>query len=233
MRLYCLPFAGGSAAVYHGWAAELPGVDVRAVELPGRGSRRREAPARRLDPLVDALVETIVADSDGDPVALFGHSFGGMIAFEAARRLQHGDHAPRMVFLSALAALHLPKSAAPISALPDGRFLAEIQRYGGTPADVLADPDLATLFLDALRADFEAFDSYRYRPEPALAVPVVVFGGTDDNQVRPVQVHAWRDIVATVRVRLLPGGHFFLRTDPRPLLAELRTALPTSIGSTP
>lgn len=225
MRLYCFPFAGGAAALFQGWDTDLPGVDVRAVEPPGRGTRRREPPVRRVAPLVDAAVARVTADGDG-PFALFGHSFGGMIAFETARALaRHGHPAPQAVFLGALPAAHLPKAARPIWNLPEPEFVAEIRRYGGTPEEVLADPDLATLFLTALRADFEAFDTYRYQPGPPPACPVVVFGGTDDTRVGPVQLHAWRDILPSVRVRMLPGDHFFVRTGRGPLTEAIAQAL--------
>ena len=39
MRLFCFPYAGGSAQLYHKWAARLPSaVEVCPVQLPGRES---------------------------------------------------------------------------------------------------------------------------------------------------------------------------------------------------
>jgi surfactin synthase thioesterase subunit len=228
MRLYCFPFAGGAAALFHGWKTELPGIDVRAMELPGRGTRRGDPLVRRVGPLVEAAVARITADGDG-PFALFGHSFGGMIAFETARALVRGEHrTPRAVFLSALSAAHLPKARRPIWNLPDAEFVAEIRRYGGTPEEVLADPDLAALFLTAVRADFEAFDTYRYEPGPLPGCPVVVFGGTDDDRVGPVQLQAWHDILPDVRVHMLPGDHFYVRTARRPLTQAIGQSLGVS-----
>src|SRR5690348_4900496 len=55
-RLFCLPYAGGGAAIYRGWPAIAPGhVQVCAIELPGRGQRMAEAPFQRLTPMVRAL----------------------------------------------------------------------------------------------------------------------------------------------------------------------------------
>jgi hypothetical protein len=46
VRLVCLPYAGGTAAAYRRWSAELPStIEVLAVEYPGHGPR---AAARQL-----------------------------------------------------------------------------------------------------------------------------------------------------------------------------------------
>ena len=39
---------------------------------------------------------------------------------------------------------------------------------------------MSLLFLRVLRADFDLLESYRYLPEAPLAIPIHVFGGTDD-----------------------------------------------------
>ena len=45
VRLFCFPYAGGAAFAYRGWEKHLPReVELYPVELPGRGSRLREAP---------------------------------------------------------------------------------------------------------------------------------------------------------------------------------------------
>ncbi|MEV4443203.1 thioesterase domain-containing protein, partial [Streptomyces sp. NPDC049577] len=37
LRLICLPFAGGTAGAFHGWARALPDdVELVAVQYPGR-----------------------------------------------------------------------------------------------------------------------------------------------------------------------------------------------------
>ena len=43
LRLFCLPYAGGSAVIYNNWFKSLPPeVEVCPVQLPGRGSRMLE-----------------------------------------------------------------------------------------------------------------------------------------------------------------------------------------------
>jgi len=60
LRLLCLPWAGGGANEFRAWPAHLPpGVQVCPLLLPGRESRFREPPIRRMDALVDELVAAL------------------------------------------------------------------------------------------------------------------------------------------------------------------------------
>ena len=70
MRLFCFPYAGGGASAYRGWERELPAdVEVCLVQLPGRETRLREPPFRRVEPLVEAAAEALRLLGDG-PVDL-------------------------------------------------------------------------------------------------------------------------------------------------------------------
>src|SRR6185312_2040381 len=87
-RVFCFPYAGGSANAYRGWARAIsPHVDVFAVELPGRSTRFNETPIAVLDDLVDALLP-IVAPHMDVPTLFFGHSNGALLSYALAVALQ-------------------------------------------------------------------------------------------------------------------------------------------------
>jgi surfactin synthase thioesterase subunit len=86
VRLFCLPYAGGSETIFRTWQQNLPEtIEVLPIQLPGRGARMKEPPLTRLPPLVQALSRSLRPEMNL-PFAFFGHSMGGMIAFELARR---------------------------------------------------------------------------------------------------------------------------------------------------
>src|SRR5689334_23170132 len=101
MRLFCFPYAGGSAQIFRSWSTQLPpGVEVCPIHLPGRGLRLRDAPYSRLEPLLDRISEALIPQLER-PYALFGHSMGAMISYELARRLRDaGVRQPLHLFLS-------------------------------------------------------------------------------------------------------------------------------------
>ena len=61
MRLFCFPYAGGGASIFHTWPDKLPTtVEVYAVHLPGRENRLTEPPFIQLTPLVQTLTEVLL-----------------------------------------------------------------------------------------------------------------------------------------------------------------------------
>src|SRR5262249_19831949 len=58
VRVFCFPYAGGNAMIYRLWPDNLPmNIEVCPIQLPGRGSRLRETPYKRLIPMVESLRE--------------------------------------------------------------------------------------------------------------------------------------------------------------------------------
>ena len=105
LRLFCLPYAGSGAVVYRDWPGVVPRhVQVCPVELPCRGTRFGEAAFTRLAPLVNALADALDGALDR-PFALFGHSMGGLVAYELARTLRRRARPqPAHLLVSAAAA---------------------------------------------------------------------------------------------------------------------------------
>ncbi len=88
ISLICFPYAGGSASVYHSWSRQIgDGVDLYAIQLPGRGDRIGEAPIGVLDELLPQLGAAAMQLLT-KPFALFGHSLGALLAFELSRWLR-------------------------------------------------------------------------------------------------------------------------------------------------
>lgn len=226
-RLFCLPYAGGGASAYRGWHSLAPAsLQVCPVELPGRGRRLGETPFTRLQPLVGALADALRPHLDR-PYALFGHSMGGLLAFELTRTLRRRRWpAPAHLFVSGAASPDAPRTRPPVHAAPDAEVKAELLALGGTPAELLDDDDLMDVMLPTMRADFSVLETYEYRPEPPLAVPMTVFGGTADPLVPPTALRDWRhQSTAGSRLRLLPGGHFFLHPAAADLLTDIAATL--------
>ncbi|WP_157111884.1 thioesterase domain-containing protein [Nocardia beijingensis] len=224
LRLFCYPFAGGKAAAYTPWRAQLPDwVELCVLELPARQRHLAQTPIRRFSDLVETALAQVLPLTDL-PFAFFGHSLGALAAYEVARRLPEAS-APRALFLCGAVAPHLPRPGR-LSELPDHEFVAAVGHYGGIPPEVRETPEVMALFLPALRSDFEIFDDYRFTPAAAPSCPAYLFGGLDDRQVAATQLEAWRDLLPGLRsTELLPGGHFFLVEQRAALLGSLADKL--------
>lgn len=227
LRLFCLPYSGGAAAVYRGWQDLLPDwISVYPLELPGRGSRMREAPFTRLPPLVEALADAFQTALDR-PFALFGHSMGALIAFELARALRaRGNPAPVHLFLSAKTAPGVPPTLPPIRSATDAEVVRHLRRLGGTPQVILENAELMELMVPILKADFSVVETYEHRRQAPLATPITVFGGAADEVAPPSTLERWREQAAAgCRLRVFPGDHFFLHSAAADVTAEIAHVL--------
>ncbi len=235
-RLFCLPWAGGAAAVYDPWRDALgEDVELCAIEPPGRQTRLREAAYTRLEPLVEALA-TAITDELDVPYALFGHSMGALLAFELARELRRrGVAEPCALFVSGSAAPRVPSDRIPVHDAPDAKVFARLQELGGLPEEVHEEPELLRLFLPTIRADFAVFETYDCRPEPPLDCPIVAFTGSEDREVPLLTLAPWsQETTGRFDYHVLPGGHFFLRDSQTALLDVVRSALAVyAYSSTP
>jgi medium-chain acyl-[acyl-carrier-protein] hydrolase len=225
LRLYCFPYAGGGAWLFRDWGEHLPeSTEVVGVELPGRGTRMAEKPATRLAPLAEELADRLAA-RDG-PFALFGHSYGGLLAFEVARALRRRGRTPRHLFVSATAPPHLCRPARRLHQLDREAFLRELVRLNGMPPEILADSAFLERVLKPVRADLEAFETHHFTPGTPLACPITAFGGTRDPSVTRRQLEQWAvHTDAGFALQMLPGDHFFVRVPHAGLLAALRARL--------
>lgn len=227
LRLFCFPHAGGAASGYVPWATVLPaGVELVAVQPPGRERRMAETPFTELHAFTDAAYAALSPLMDR-PFAFFGHSTGALVAFEMCRRLRRdGRPQPLQLIASGRWAPHLDDPEPPVYAMPDDQLIAALRRYGGTPEEILSDADLMAFLLPLLRADFSLGDTYRYQAEPPLEVPITAVGGVQDPRVTRDALEAWGEhTTAPFEVHLLPGDHFFLHADRGPVLSLITRAL--------
>lgn len=223
LRFLCFAHAGGSALVFHKWPAAFPeGVQVCPVQLPGRERRLNEPLIKRIPELVEELWHALLPVLDR-PVALLGHSLGARIAFEFARRLESQAGAPaiRHLFVSGCRAPHLPLHD-PMYDLPHDEFLRRLKGYGGTPKELLADPEFMEFLLPRLRADFELNDTYTFAPGTPLACPITAWGGDVDVDVPVDSIEAWREHTrGPFRSQVLPGAHFAIYERENEIFAQI------------
>jgi surfactin synthase thioesterase subunit len=213
VRLICLPYAGGSASVYHSWPDALPtDVDVCGVQLPGRETRIHEPPVAKMDQLVPMLLDALRPWFDL-PFALFGHSMGALVGFEMARELrQRGERMPIHLFASGCHAPQYPDPAV-VYDLPDAEFLDYLRSINGLSDAVLDNKELISMMLPMMRADAEVTETYTCQPIAPFGFPITAFAGLEDPMTTHAEVEGWRQHT-TERFALayFPGDHWFLQS---------------------
>lgn len=226
LRLFCFSYAGGGASGFRRWAAELPkGVDVCAVQLPGREERIAEPLISAIDELTPLVCDALLPYCH-IPFIFFGHSTGALVAFELSRELRRRKvPLPLRLLVSGSRAPHIPEPN-PLHRLPEKDFLRELRRFGGTPEAVLQSKELMQLFVPILRADLALEETYRHTIEPPLDIPISVFGGTMDKEAAPDVLEPWAMHTSKAfTLVMIEGGHFFLHSSRESLLGSLSIIL--------
>ncbi len=238
--LYCLPYAGGSAsAIFRPWAAGLGAdVDLRAVMLPGRGARIAEPASTDVGDLATRIASAIAADDTQGGFGLLGHSFGAVLAFEVARRIEasraFGIRQPKLVVVSGREAPVVALDEPKLSTLGrDGFWQALETRYGvRTPSDVAANAELMVRFRETTFADVVANDGYQYETSAPLACDLVALAGLRDDAVPRYAVEAWRTMTeGAFSSHVFPGAHYFIETDGSFVMRRLRRILRRYVGA--
>jgi medium-chain acyl-[acyl-carrier-protein] hydrolase len=227
LRLFCLPYAGGSASIFRNWSELLPSdIEGSFIELPGRGSRLLETPIGKIFPLVQALSQAILPYLD-IPFAIFGHSMGALIGYELARQLRRQHNLlPLHLFVSGFRAAQILYSRSPSHHLPDEEFLEKLRGYRGTPESILKNAEVMQLMLPAIRADVSICETYIYMDEPPLPCPITAFGGWQDKLVSRDELAAWNiQTYSSFSLHMFPGDHFFINSAQKHLVRTMSKSL--------
>jgi len=237
MRLFCFPYAGGGASVYSSWLERLPpDVELCLVQLPGRENRIEDPPFFDMESLIVALGDELKPLLDR-PFAFFGHSLGALISFELASWLgSRNEPSPVHLFVSGYGDPRQPLAIPGMDLVEtndEASLISLLQDFKGTPPEVLGHRDLLRQVLPAVRADFAIASKYRFAPREPLTCDITAFGGDADDLVPVGQFSGWKDLTrGTFKLRIMPGDHFFLRSNRAQLIAmlvdSLRMALPSS-----
>jgi medium-chain acyl-[acyl-carrier-protein] hydrolase len=226
LRLFCFPYAGGGASVFCPWPDILsPGIEVCAVQYPGRENRMSETPISNLHTITTQLFNVLLSKMDV-PYAFFGHSMGAKIAFEIARKLsKERGYQPVCLFVSGCRAPHIQERN-PIHHLQENEFLEALRRYDGTPESVLKDKKLMEVFLPMIRADFIMDEKYLSNPDDTVDFPIHAFAGDKDEMVTRDEIEAWRQYTTgKFSIKTFQGDHFFCKSAQSLLLNSIARVL--------
>jgi surfactin synthase thioesterase subunit len=208
--LYIFPHAGGSAEYYVPFAKAFSS-DIKriAVRYPGRAGTHDLGSFTSVPDLADKVCRMLPApDQSAALVAFFGHSMGGLLAFEVARRFEAAGSPIAALFVSACAAPgrvgyeHVPES--------DRGLLDAVSELTGVNPEFLENEEFAAKILPTLRG-LKAISQYDCPPEATVSCPIFAFLGDDDEVATYEKVLPWSErTTSEFSVQGFPGHHFYL-----------------------
>ena len=210
-RLYIFPHTGGSADFYVPFArAFTKGTKCVAVQYPGKRAGKDLSQYTSIPDLADRLCAMLKpAEVQPGPVAFFGHSMGGLLAFEVATRFEQAGNPIAALFVSAIAAPGLWPRRAELAGT-DQQMLSLIAEVTGANPEFLNDDQFAATLLPTLRG-LKAVASYDPAPEAVVSCPIhgIVAEG-DDLAAAEVMAPWAQRTTGAFDLTTFPGGHFYI-----------------------
>lgn len=213
IRIYFLPFAGGSSYSFTNFAPLFSSeFEFRTLEVPGRGTRITENLLTDANDLCEDFFHQLQSDGAFTmPYVFYGHSMGALLGFLLLRKIRSEKlPLPLHFYASGRGGPSYPDWREKYHQLSDADFKQKLKELGGSPKEVLEHDSLMAFFLPILRADFQLVESYVYTREEVFDLPITVFIGESDEATYP-EAEAWQqETVQPIAIHVLPGDHFFL-----------------------
>ncbi len=211
-KLYCIPYSGATASTYAGWKDYVSdSLELCPVELAGRGCRFKDSFYPGFDVAVKDIFNIIHESSPKGDYAIFGHSLGGLLAYELARLIRKESFIPPLhVFVSGHNTPDLQQPEK-LHTLSDDALLNYLDTLGGTTTDFRDNKDVLNLFRPVIRADFKLIDEYEFKSNAArINDDITVFHGSDDFFTGK-NLERWDEFTnGNVSYYEFTGGHFFI-----------------------
>jgi acetoacetyl-CoA synthetase len=205
-------------------------------------------PERRMEALADRYLEAIRSVQPAGPHALVGHSFGGFLAFDIARRLDALNERVELLGILDTAVHHrwlTPRDRATFLILRPFRYARTILR---SPRRVLApyvrllaaranlrapEPDAPLRMRERVVTGWEAWAAYR--PQP-YAGAVTLFRAERRDGTIADALTIWREVArGGLAIEQVRGGHNEMLVEPNVevLAARLSARLADDAGAVP
>ena len=206
-----LPCAGGCAANYRKYSL-IEGLHV--YEYPGHWTRYEEPLINNPNDLILTLYTEIIEGKYGDEVDLFGHSMGGLLAWQLANKLLKAGFQVNNLYIAACCdPLVNPVFVQKIKTDSDIKnILKELRQV---PERVLKSDFFNNDLLPAIRNDFfivkSILETTQTLDVETLPVNITCLYGVDDPIIKEEDMIGWNRYTSSkYRIITFSGDHFFL-----------------------
>lgn len=247
LTLLTLHHVGGNANVFRDLAknVESEGIETFGISLPGRIPKHVKEIIKDIPTIVETAYNLIERNReklklDKNPLVLFGHSLGGIIAYELTRKfaLEKNDFQVKRLYLSAVTnPKHLSeinaKLESPHHLKSDDHLDQYLRSIGGLPNGI--DPSILKAMLPVMKGDYAAFETYKFHEFETLSdvppkakqilgttsdavvnCPITAFLADGDISVKEEAMSPWENYTIPGQFELIHvgGSHFYITEEP-------------------
>lgn len=222
LNLLCFPFAGGSADFYNRWSSpSLNDTVVHPIRLPGRGQLINLPLISNMPLLIDLIINELYRFRDCR-FALLGTSMGGWLALQLAQELKRRESLlqPECLVICSTAHPAFRKHLPQIENIDPSTAIRRLGEFNPSCLVTLKNPELASLFLPILQADFTLCRTWQFNSNVGVNCPIWAFHAHDDHIVDYSMMLPWKNLTCgAFQMTRVDGDHFFTE-HPSPAFLE-------------
>ncbi|MCI4139081.1 thioesterase domain-containing protein [Bacillus vallismortis] len=228
IKLFCIPHAGGMTSIYNEWKPIVGlNVELIPIELAGRGTRFLDEHYKSFDQAVDDVVAKILNHNKIEQkFAIYGHSMGAYIAYEAVQILNKlNDNRLVHLFVSGKGAPYLTKKEF-ISDWSDEELIKKIDELGGLHNRLKNNRELLNLFIPVIRNDYRIIETYNHNIKNKVETKMTVISGKYDESISMQEILGWKEYSdKEVDIFQINGGHFFINENAKEVIKIIKEKL--------
>ncbi|MBP7654173.1 thioesterase [Candidatus Dependentiae bacterium] len=212
-KLFCIPYAGGSATVFYKWKNLLiSDIELIPCELSGRGSKISQPLYDSISAAADDVLKTIIKNLNESHYAFFAHSMGTLILYELLYKINFLNLMPPVISIfSGRFPPHIKPSKIHYNQ-PRSEFINDLRETGGTSEEILNNDELLDFFIPIIRADYKITETYEFsNHKEKFNHDIAVFYGSNDADVKESDVYQWKNYTnKKCNFYKFNAGHFFI-----------------------
>ncbi len=215
MKLFFIPYAGGTAEVFTKLSPYLrEDIELLPVDYAGHGTRAKEPFYQSFDEMSRDTAKAINAYLDGCKYAVFGYSMGSVVSFEMLLN-NYLKYPPEHLFIASHEAPGEHWHTMEYAGLSDSEFFKKLVEFGGFKAEDeerMKNRFFKKLIFDPIKADYDLIASYELHSKTPVDVAATMLFSTND--VSRNAVEKWQKRFSKPMEFIEIGkNHFFINDE--------------------
>ncbi len=227
-RIFLFHHAGGAASFYKDWKKYFGHeIQVCPVQFPMRENRLSELSPNTIDEIIDDFIEDNLNLFD-IPYILFGHSMGGVTAYEVAVRLEKKGIKPPMAIYISSANEPDDDMTEYTDDFSDESVKHLLASYGLMESSILANKDFMDLYLPIAKNDFKMCGKYHLsrRNRDRISTSIYALWGNSDEFIEEKSIMKWKNYTKGLfYAQSFPGNHFYLINNVQEISALIKKSI--------
>ncbi|UCH92256.1 MAG: thioesterase [Candidatus Aminicenantes bacterium] len=211
-QIVMFPFGGGSGYSYMELIKDIDtDAEIIVINPPGHLFDGTE-PLESINAMAYLYSKELRSSLKDNPL-FFGHSIGGIVAYEVCKVLEKEVDIKKMI-ISSVNAPHRAKESVDLHSEMDRETLIQKStELGGMPQLFNNEPELLDMFIVGLRADLKALENYtpeKLRDVKKRNINTSVLYGDRDYILNVSKIREWEHYLDCSEFIPFPGDHFYL-----------------------